>query len=158
MGGLLCFGYSHGKKLQQGATKLIEAYTQRILPGRREGRVMQEIHFIIKWRNAGYPKDFFWVYGHDTLNCNIAKAHKAADNGGGRMHGRADYYTENTTLEYISAGDTLDITPVNAGSETPGRDLQQHLKSTLLYSVNRNRNLFVVRVDSIAKKRDIAMS
>jgi len=153
----ISFGHDHGKKLRAGGISLIEAYTQRILPGRREGRIIKETHFIITWKNKNYPKNFIWLDGDDTLNCNIAKAHKINAGNMHRLPGRSDYYTENIALNKIQKGDTLDITPINGGKAILPTDTPEALKNMLLYTASNKKTLYGFHVDSLTRKQDIAM-
>lgn len=153
----ISFGKDHGKKLNKGGAILIEAYTQRIIPGQRESRIVKETHFIINWQNKDYPKSFIWLDGGDTMKCSITRAHKINAGNTRRLSGMPDYYSENITLNKIKKGDTLDISPGNIGSTILPSDLPKNRKNTLLYVSGNKTSLHGFQVDSIAKKQDIVM-
>ena len=151
------FGKGHGQQLQKGAVMLIEAYTQRIIPGRPESKIIKETHFIINWQNKSYPKSFIWLDGKDTMKCNVTRAHRIITKNASRLSGRADYYSESIALNKIKKGDTLDISPGNIRNAILPSDLPKNRKNTLLYVIGNKNSLFGFQVDSIAKKQDIVM-
>ncbi len=149
------FVHAAGKKLHKGKATLIEAYSQRTLPGRREIPARTETHFIIAWQDKGYPKNFIWLDGRDTMSCRVAKAHKIVNTR--RLPKGNDYYDENILLAKIQKGDTLDISPAATGNPSLPARLPKNLKNTLLYAIDGSRQLFSLSIDTITKKQDIAM-
>jgi hypothetical protein len=153
----ISYAQDPGKKLHKGGALLIEAYTQRILPGRRESRIIKETHFIVIWQNKNYPGSFNWLDGDDTLICNIRKAHKINSNSKRRLSGRPGYYSENTAPDKIQKGDTLDISHSNAGSALLPSGMPKNRRNMLVYTIGDGKTLYGLRVDSITKKQDTAM-
>jgi len=133
---------------------LLESYTQRILPGRREGRPVTNTHFIIVWQGNKFPQAFVWKDTTGFFTCNITKAHKIVGNGRNTPQGM-DYYTENIAVEKISKGDTLELTPVAAGKPAIV-GMPQKTENTLFFKTNGSGWLSSP-VKNMTRKRDIAM-
>ncbi len=154
---LLSHGKSSSKKTYKSDATLIEAYTQRTLPGRKESNIRSATHIIIIWHNKAYPKQFFWVDNNCAMNCNFGKVHKAHMNTGRFAHNDIEYVREGISLESIKPGDTLDITTLEANNTAIPDNLPVTNKNTLLYYQQNEKKLFAIKVDSLARKHDIIM-
>jgi len=154
---LLTFGKSSSKRYYKSDATLIEAYTQRTLPGRKESNIRSATHIIIIWHNKAYPKQFFWVDNTGAMNCNFGKVHKAHMNTGRFAHNDIEYVREGISLENIKPGDTLDITTLEGNNTAIPDNLPGTNKNTLLYYQQNEKKLFAIKVDSLARKHDIIM-
>jgi len=162
---VLCFGitgiaHARKKAKKKSATsfKLVEAYTQRTIPGIRprpgQPAPQPTTNFVIVWQAATYPETFFWRGDGGWLSCRIDKAHKAT--GKLRMPAGKDYMTEVVMGDQIHKGDTLLLTPVTGGRFPIPSEIPETAKNTLFYKTGGSKWLSF-RVENIAKKRDIVM-
>ena len=162
---VLCFaitGSIQAKKKTKKKGKanfvLIEAYSQRIVPGMRRSVPPPPVtHFIIIWESKRYPVVFYWLKDTgQTYTCNIVKAHKITDKSSMMPEGK-DYYTENITPGNIHVGDTLDITTLPLNKYAYSEDLLNvNTKNTLFFKTSDNK-MGSVHIDTVFKKRDILM-
>jgi len=133
--------------------KLIEAFTQRTVPGRKEAPPMANIHFIIRWEGTKYPETFFWRGASGWLSCSILKAHKVV-NRPNNMPTGIDYSIEFVTGDRIHKGDTLELTPVTGGKFPIPDEIPKDAKNTLYYKTGGSGWL-PFRVQNITKKTDL---
>lgn len=157
---LLCTETSIAHIFKKGRNKkdfkLIEAYTQRTLPGRRQGRVNTATHFIIKWDQSTSPLQFYWIEDSAAIPCSIIRVHKAFVNGKFRAPGGLEYLSDNTPLSNIAIGDTLDICAQPDHGDNNIKDLPTASQHTLIYKYgNQKWRTFAVSV--LSRKPDIAM-
>ena len=150
-------GKSPVKKLYKSDITLLEAYTQRTLPGRREGKIISTTHFIIVWHNKDYPTRFFWMDNNSAVNCNFCKAHKAYQGTDRFAHNRPDYVRDGLSNENIKPGDTLDVIPIAGNNTDLPHDLPAKTKNTLIYYQSNEKKLFGIKADSLTRKHDIMM-
>ena len=159
----LCFaGAAHAKKKAKKKTsasfKLVEAYTQRTLPGIRPGPGHQVpppvTNFIIVWEAPAYPETFFWRGDGGWLTCRMEKAHKIS--GKSRMPPGKDYSIEAASGDQIHKGDTLMLTPVVGGKFPIPAEIPDTAKNTLFFKTGGSKWLSY-HVSTISKKQDIAM-
>ena len=88
------------KKKHKVYLKLVEAYTQRTVPGIPGPPPPTGTHLIVIWEASTAPETFFWRGDGGWLGCNMVKAHKSAKKAGGHARG-ADYYTESVMPEQV---------------------------------------------------------
>ena len=144
--------------------KLVEAYSQRIIPGMRPSPQHPApppvIHFIVVWQSALHPDAFFWHGDTGLLKCNMVRVHKMTDKGLIIRTGK-DYRSEGVAADKIIKGDTLDVTPIpnTRAIVADGVPVVQGVKNTLFAQTTGNHGSDVtsVTVNTIVKKRDIAM-
>jgi hypothetical protein len=146
------------KKKTENDFTLIEAYSQRTIPGAR--RAIQPppvIHFIIVWQGMQYPDAFFWRADTGLVACNVVEAHKVINKPLFSPAAVSDYYAE-IKKEAIKKGDTLDIIPMRGGKARGADSIHatQDVKNTLFFrtGVSEWRKF---HIDSIMRKRDIVM-
>src|ERR1700733_15377049 len=100
---VLCFaicGSTEARKKNKKKSKvdivLVEAYTQRTLPGVRCATPPPATtHIIIVWEDMNfYPESFLWIQDTGLVyTCNFAKAHKVVEKSF-RIPQGMDYITE----------------------------------------------------------------
>jgi hypothetical protein len=135
--------------------RLLEAYSQRTLPGIPNGPVEVGYHFIVIWQNAKYPETFFWRGDNGWMTCKIEKAHSVTGHDTNVPKG-LDYGTEFVTGDQIHKGDTLALTPVKGGRYPIPAEIPATAKNTLYYKVGGSKWLSFP-VKNIGKKPDVAM-
>ncbi len=146
------------KKKPKTCFQLVEAYSQRTIPGVRRATIPPAaIHFIIVWEGPLYPDAFFWRADTGLIPCNIVKAHKVVNKSTMFQPGR-DYYAELVKKEAIQKGDTLDIIPMQVGRPKSADSIPvtDGIKNTLFFK-RGSGNWESFHVDTIARKRDIVM-
>ncbi len=141
-------------KKKQAAFKLIEAYTQRSLPGIPGAPVQTDTKFIILWQGASYPETFFWRGESGWLSCRIDKAHKVKP-GTKNIPRGMEYTTEFVTGEQMHKGDTLQLTPVTGGRFPIPKEIPASAKNTLFYKT-AGSGWLAFQVKTITQKPDIA--
>jgi hypothetical protein len=142
------------KKKKLHGFKLIEAYSQRTLPGIPGAAIKTDYHFIIIWQDKNYPETFFWRGENGWLTCGISKAHKIVKKEPNVPEGM-DYRTEQVLDGKIHEGDTLDIRPVAGGKFPTPAEIPVTAKNTLFYKTG-GRGWLSFPVKNIATKHDIA--
>lgn len=158
---MLCFVvFAANAKKKKTYFKLVEAYTQQVIPGIRGPRPKPETHFIIVWENKKcYPEFFLWLKDTGLVyTCNIARAHKVVDKSF-RIPQGMDYTTEQITAGSVHKGDTLEVTTISPDKNafTGDHPLNVNTKNTLVLKSSDNQWWSTFHVDTVMKKRDIVM-
>ena len=143
-----------GKKKDKPNFKLIEAYSQRTLPGIPGVPIKTDYHFILVWEGTKYPETFFWRGENGWLPCKIEKAHKIVKKDHHVPDG-LDYRTEQAGGD-IHKGDTLELTPLAGGKFPIPPEIPKEAKNTLFFKTGGGGWL-AFPVKDIVKKHDIAM-
>lgn len=143
----------HKKKAIKDHFKLLEAYTQRTLPGIPGGNPPEAgYHFIIIW---GSPiESCFWRGDNGWLTCNIQRAHKINRKDSRNIPGM-DYSIEEGG-EQLHKGDTVALTPVRGGKFPIPKEIPVTAKNTLYYTT-AGSGWIAFPVKTITKKRDVPM-
>ncbi len=147
------------KKKHEVYLDMVEAYSQRTIPGiRRASPLPAVLHFIIVWEGPQYPDAFFWRADTGLLACNIAKAHKMINNKPRLTPPGREYYTQLVAKELIKKGDTLDIVPMPSVNkkDTNGIPVTADTKNSLFFRTG-GPEWRSFHIDTIIKKRDITM-
>ncbi len=141
------------KKKPKANLALVEAYSQRIVPGIPGSQPQTSIHIIAVWEGGGYPEAMFWRGDGGWLGCNIAEARKIVN----RQYIRANYLEYQTTKispDKIQKGDTLQIDPLPGGKLPLPADIPDAAQNTLLFKANGSKWLSL-HIDTIVNKHDI---
>ncbi len=103
---------SKGKSAASYA-RIIEATSQRHIPGMRDAAPRTEYKFILVWNSATPPVSFFWHGPDGTSVAGIAKVAKmnAAEAGENEL----PYKIVSTSAPQIKKGDTLQVMPMPDG-------------------------------------------
>ncbi len=148
---------THKKKATKEHFKLLEAYTQRVLPGIPGGSLPDAgYHFIIVWHGTSNLESCFWRGENGWLTCNIEKAHKISPKDARNFPPGMDYRTEPVTGDEVHKGDTISLTPIKGGKFAIPKEIPATAKNTLYYKSGGSKWL-AFPVKTIGKKRDIAM-
>ena len=143
------------KKKEKANFKLLEAYSQKIVPGIPGAQPKTNFKFIIVWQGAKYPETFFWRGDGGWLTCSILKAHKIKNKGKSNPAG-VEYNTEFAGGDNIHTGDTLQLTPTPGGKFPIPTEIPADAKNTLYYKTGGSGWLsFPVKY--ITKKPDVIM-
>ena len=141
------------KKRSKANLTLVEAYSQRIVPGIPGSQPQTVLHIIAVWEGANYPQTMFWRGDAGWWGCNMAIARKIVN----RRYIRADYREYETTViapDKIKKGDTLQIDPVPGGKFPIPGEIPQEAKNTLFFKTGGSGWLSFP-LDTIVKKHDI---
>ena len=147
-------GKSKSLKPHKRDIHLIEAYTQKTLPGRRESPPETSLNFIIEWKAKTYPETFFWRGEGGWLSCRMLKAHRILQGAGSKPIMGSGYSVEFAAGDNIHKGDTLMLTPVAGGKFPIPAEIPTTSRNTLYYTT-AGSGWRPFPVDSISKKRDI---
>jgi hypothetical protein len=131
-------------KKQKSYFRLIEAYTQKTIPGIPGAQPKTAYHFIITWQAPKYPQTFFWRGENGWLPCKMSRAHR---------HG-TDYVTEN--IDEVHKGDTLELVPVSGGKFLIPAEIPVAARNTLFFKTGGSGWL-AFPVKNIGKRDDILM-
>jgi len=145
---------TYAKKRTKTNIKLLEAYSQRTIPGIPGAKVQTAYNFIVIWQGAKYPETFFWRGDGGWLTCSISKAHKATKVSSPQQ--RMDYSIERVTNDNIHKGDTLDLIPTPGGKFPIPAEIPTDAKNTLFYKTGGSGWLSFP-VNTIGKKPDRVM-
>jgi len=143
------------KKKKKDAFSLIEAYTQRTIPGIPRAPIHTNTHFIIAWMGQAHPEVFFWRCDSGWFSCNMVKAHKIKESSRFMPPG-TEYQVENISPDKVSKGDTLQLTPIIGRKETIPSGIPANSPNTLFYKTTGSGWLSFP-IKEIGKKRDITM-
>jgi hypothetical protein len=136
--------------------QLLEAYTQRTLPGMRDAAPQTSTHFIIIWDDKQLPQSFFWRGdSNGWVTCNVVRAHKVTGRPINLPTG-IDYMKEVITVDKIQKGDTLELTPVAGGKFPVPAEIPESTRNTLFFKTGGSK-LIAFPVKNIGRKQDIAM-
>ena len=145
-----------GKKKNPKANfKMLEAYTQKTIPGIRGAQPTIQTNFIVIWENAKNPETFFWRGENGWQNCRMMKAHYIG-NQIKKMPSVPDYRSEFVIADKIHNGDTLILTPVAGGKFPIPTEIPADAKNTLFYKTGGSIWLSFP-VKEIGKKPDILL-
>jgi hypothetical protein len=144
-----------GKKKSKADFRLIEAYSQRTIPGIPGATPKTAYHFIIVWENKNYPETFFWRGDNGWVTCNIVKAHKVKAKSKNVPKGM-DYTIENVSGDAIHKGDTVQLTPTPGGKFPVPAEIPADAKNTLYYKTGGSGWLSFP-VKNISKKPDVTL-
>lgn len=136
--------------------KLVEASSQRTLPGIPDAAITTDYHIIIVWTNTQKPETFFWRGQEGWLPCNVNKAHAIKGKKPGTNEMQAWYTSEEINFADIKKGDTLEVTPVNAGKYPTPAGISPSITNTLFFKTAKTNWLFIP-AKNIIRKKDIAM-
>ncbi len=150
---LLCvvytFNASATAKRRKPDLQLLQATSQRVLPGMPGAPIITNYYFAVVWTGAKPPGMFYWKDETEWRNCKVSKAHKFVNKG------VVDYSGVPIDIENIRKGDTLIIATAKPGrSELTG--MPKVGKSMLCYKTGSS-NWLLFPVKSITKKPDVAM-
>jgi hypothetical protein len=140
-------GKTAAKKKTKTYFKLLEATSQRTLPGIPGAAVKTDYNFTITWLAATYPETFFWVGEGGRLPCGIRRVHKAPEGKG--------YTFENVLSRNIHKGDTLRLVPVTGGKLPVPDEIPATAQNTL-YFKTVGSNWLSYPVKNIRRLPDIA--
>ena len=143
------------KKKSKPYFKLVEAYTQRTLPGIPRASIKTDYRFILVWEGANYPETFFWRGDNGWLTCSMVKAHRIAHKNRNAPEGQ-DYSTEFVKNGDVHKGDTLELTPIAGGKFPVPAEIPADAKKTLFYKTGGSGWL-PFPVNTITKKPDMVM-
>ncbi len=143
------------KKKAKANMVLVEAYTQRTVPGIPGAKPQTSTHIIAVWEGAKYPETMFWQGDGGLMGCNVALAHKIIN----RQYIRATYLDyEKTAIspDKIKKGDTLQIDPYPGGKFPIPTEIPADAKNTLFFKTGGSGWLSL-HIDTISKHHDIVM-
>lgn len=133
--------------------KLVEAYTQRILPGVQGSEPATESHFIVVWKNKTAPTTFFWRGSDGWMPCRVNMAHIEKNKKRSKDHW---IVTQDIKLRDIKNGDTLEILPVAGGKNPIPKEVTADMTNMLFFKTG-NPGWQYLPVKTISKKKDIVM-
>jgi hypothetical protein len=121
--------------------KLIEAYSQRTIPGTQESPIITKLGFQVKWLCSERPTSFFWKGKDGWMTCIVSKI--------------KDGEKTEIAPEDVKKGDVLELEPIKGG-KFPMVKSAAKLKEVILFKTNKS-NWRYLSVGKISKKPDIIM-
>ena len=146
--------HNKNNKARVGDIKVIEAYSQKTMPGRREPPVTSNNNFVLIWQNKQYPETFFWRGEGGWQTCKIMKAHKIPMQDMRNVPRGMDYRSEFVAGDGVHEGDTLMLTPLIGGKFPIPAEIPDTAKNDLFYKCGGSGWL-KFHIDTIVKKHDI---
>ncbi len=135
--------------------KLVEAYSQRTLPGVPGGAAPEVAnHFVIVWQTTGNLESCFWRGDNGWMTCKIERAHKINPKDG-RHYPPGVEYTMDESYE-VHKGDTLMLTPVRGGKFAVPAEIPATAYNTIFYKTGGSKWI-PFPVKTITKKKDVPM-
>ncbi len=143
------------KKVSKTGITVLEAWSQKTVPGIPRMAPKTNYHFIVIWEGKNYPETIFWRGENGWENCNISKAHKVKFDAPVKGD-RQEYNTEIVTADKIHKGDTLQLVSLPGGKFTVPAEVLADTKNTLFYKTGGSGWLSLP-VKNLVKKPDIIM-
>jgi hypothetical protein len=113
------------KKKPKTYFKLIEAYSQRMIPGIPGAQIKTNYQFTIVWQGIAYPETFFWRGENGWLTCRMTRKQKTAGTGSAG--------SEVVMNDQVRRGDTLELVPLTGGRFAVPPEIPQSAKNTLFF-------------------------
>ncbi len=146
------------KKSSSKDFTVIEAYTQKVVPGKGGNPPSNGTHIIIKWTNSQEPETFFWRGDVGFLMCQLRKVHKIEPEQAKKFpKGRTYIYEDMSNGVNIKKGDTVELSPITGGRYPVPKEVTDTIKNTIFYKIVGNSNWKNQKVTSITKKESISM-
>ncbi len=143
-----------GGKKSKASFRLVEAFSQRMLPGKSGGAIKTDSHFILVWQDEAKPADaFYWKNDNNWQQCIAAKAHKAVR---GQVRAGFEYSQERAGLAGVNKGDTIILTPRHGSGSAVPEPLQKKKGNFVCYKTQEGA-WYSVPVLKLAQKHDIAL-
>gem|GEM_PF-832449 len=136
--------------------KIVEAYTQQMLPGAKGAIKKTDQHFVVIWKGVTFPKVFCWRTVSDFTPCSAEKAHKIPAKTKHNFPAGMEYNTEKVSSDAIHKGDTLMLTPIIGARYTVPAEIPKTAKNTLFFKTG-NSNWLAIPIKKIGKKAPIAL-
>jgi hypothetical protein len=143
------------KKKVKAWFRLLEATSQRTLPGIPGAPVKTDYHFLVVWQDSKKPEQVFWNGDDGWQSCAVRRVHKVVrkDATGKSV---IDYRGEKDIETTINKGDTLDFRPITGRRAAKPAGFTGDPKNTLIFKVGENSwNQF--SVTKITRMPDIAL-
>ena len=136
----------------KGYATLIEATSQRTIPGIRDAEIETVYKFVIIWQSNEQPRDFFWKAPGIWQNCSVNKVQKSTSKSG-----NGDWYiTEGYAANQLRKGDTLELIPLKGGKFPIPAVIPSDLNNVIIFKSNKS-NWRQIPVGKITRKPDIIM-
>ncbi len=139
------FGCANAKaiagKKSKPSIKLLEATSQRIIPGIPGAEIKTNYHFIVVWSSPQAPDKFFWKNEKDQAYCRITKITSIGSH---------------SINAAIHNGDTLSISAVNEKQTKAPTEVSPKAKNTL-YFKTKNSGWVSYPIKKVTKKPDEVM-
>jgi hypothetical protein len=136
----------------KGYAKLIEATSQRSIPGIRDAEIETIYKFIVIWQANEQPLDFFWKAPGIWQHCAVSKVHKTMN----KSANGAGYRTEAYEPGKLRKGDTLELVPVKGGKYPIPTEIPSDLNNVVIFKTNKT-NWLQIPVGKITRKPDVIM-
>ena len=133
---------------------LVEAFSQRTLPGRNESAPETSVHIVVVWRARTYPETFFWRGENGWQSCSMLRAYKMNLSAGSKPVSGSGYRLEDYNGKAPEKGDTLMLTPVTGGKFPIPAEIPVSSRNTLYYKTGGS-GWKSFPIDTVVKKRDI---
>jgi len=156
---MLCFAVSVITDAQNATKKpkpyftLLEAYTQRIIPGIAGRPIETNTHFILVWKGDHYPETCCWNGDDGWQACTVVLARKITKQMYNVPQG-VDYLTANINPAAIRKGDTLELTTISKHKLPVPPEIPAEAKNTLFFKTGGSGWLSYP-VKNIGRKLDI---
>lgn len=135
--------------------KVIDAFTQHVLPVKPHATPTNGDHFIIVWQAAKFPEAFFWRGEGGWLPCKMLYAHKVVCKSPQYPEG-LDYAVSHVKGDDIHSGDTLELTPMLMGKFPVPKEIPDSARNTLFFRVGTSGWLSMP-VKEIKVKNDVVV-
>ncbi len=137
---------------------LLQATSQKTLPGRPEGEPTTEYRFVIVWKSANEPSAFYWRGEQSWQACNITKVKNfrplaVNDNG---IPQDLNYENNDKGNITYKTGDTLELYPISIGKHPIPDEIPKD-KNNIIYYKEVNGKWQALPVEKITKLPTIAM-
>lgn len=131
---------------------IIEAFTQKTLPGVRGMEPQTRFHITLALKSNLKPRLFLWMQDGKWYSCSLSRAHYTREVNEGT---HLPYTTAQIYINDVKKGDTLELTPINITNDVPIKP--DKLKNNTLYFNNTQNNWFFVTIKHFLSKPDIVL-
>lgn len=129
--------------------KVLEASSQRVLPGRKEGDIITNYELTVNWASDTPPVSFFWKDGERWMNCKVYSKPRVA--GSAAKQGPVEIGPEQ-----VKKGTTVQLIPTSGGKYPIPANMPPDLKKALFFKTASSGWMYL-EVTSMTVKPDVKM-
>jgi len=145
-----CSGSRQADATNSRMASLIEASSQRTLPGREEDEITTRYELYLIWNGATSPETFFWKDGEAWMPAGVQKV--------SRVNVPADRNPRFLDIapEAVQQGDTLRLLPMSGGKFAIPQEAAKASEKAIFFKTGGSGWMHIP-VEKMTRKPDIAM-
>lgn len=149
---------STAKKKKTDKLVLLQATSQKTIPGREETEPSVEYRFVVVWKSTKEPAAFFWKGEQSWQACEVTKVKnlRALVINSNGIQQDLNYENNDPGNITYQKGDTLELYPITTGKHPMPAEVPTD-KNNIIYYKEVNGKWQALPVEKITKLPTIAM-